>query len=246
MIFIPGFLSSSLSFPLSAFSVSPPSTFGLATTIVGPAPFSFNASASLIFAVDDLVTLPSLEMGVGRAVPFVAFVRVTPLGPAPVVLERNLEVFVDFAVGSLEGPKTCSFALPFPFSSGTVVSDAGGGTGVGATGPGSGGSVEGGNSGGSCFSGGCGANIIGATGRTGSGSGAGSFEIEASEVNGISGYGSADIGGSTETDLNREARWEGGVGDLEGSRKDSGFGCGGIRCGDFWVITGLGSRFGSG
>lgn len=239
MIFIPGVLSF-----LPSFSVSLMLSFGLGATFVSPAPFSFSASACLVFAVDDLVTLPSLDIGVGRVLPFVALVRVTPLGPAPVVLERNLEVLVDFTVGSLEGPGAGSLILPFPFSSGTVAAlDAGGGTGVRFTASGSGGSVDGGNSDESCSSGSCGFDIVGATGRTSSGFGAGSFE--ASEVDGISGYGSTDIGGSTETDLNREARWEGGVGDLEGSRKDSGFGCGGMRCEDCWVIIGLGSRFGS-
>ena len=51
------------------------------------------------------------------------------------------------------------------------------------------------------FSSGWGSGIVGATGGTGSGSGAGPFE--ALEVEGTSGYGSAGIGGSTETDLDR-------------------------------------------
>ena len=89
------------------------------------------------------------------------------------------------------------------------------------------------------FSGGWKSGIVGATGRTGSGSGAGSFE--ALEVKGTSGYGSAGIGGSTETDLDRATRWEGGEGDREGNRNESGFGCGGTRCEDRLVGLGLGS-----
>ena len=58
--------------------------------------------------------------------------------------------------------------------------------------------MEGVVSDGSRFSGGWGSGIVGATGGTGSGSGAGPFE--ALEVEGTSGYGSAGIGGSTETD----------------------------------------------
>ena len=77
------------------------------------------------------MTLLSLDMGVGRTVPFVAFVRVTPLGPGFTPVVRNLEVFVDFAGGSLEGAGACSFALLFPFLSTSVVSVAGGGAGVG-------------------------------------------------------------------------------------------------------------------
>ena len=182
----------------SAVPVSPSSPFDSASAPIEPASFSFNALISLLFAADDLVTLPSLDIGVGRVILLAPFVRVTP-GPAFVVLDRNLEAFVDFIVGSLEGPGPCSFALPFPFLSGSIVSDAGGGAGAGVGLSGSGGSVEGGNSSGSRFSGGCESDIVGTTGRTGSGSGAGPFE--ASEVDVSSGYGSDGIGGSTETDL---------------------------------------------
>jgi len=151
------------------------------------------------------VTLPSLDIGVGRAVTLVAFVRVTPLGPAFTVAERNLEAFVDFVAGSLEGPGACSSAFPFPFSS-----DTGGGTRAGATASVVVGAIvgvimRGIPSDGSCFSGGCGSGIVGATGGTGSGSGSGSGggPFEASGAEGTSGYGSAGIGGSTETDLGR-------------------------------------------
>lgn len=235
-----GFLSSFPSLSVSTFSVSPLVSFGLAVTLAGSGSFSFNASACLLLAVVDLVTLPSLDIGVGRAVPFVVFVRVTPLGPGFAVLERNLEVFVDFAAGSLESPGGRSFALPLPFSSDKIVSTAGGCTGVGFEVSGPGGTMEAGNSGEPCFSGGCGSDIDGASEGTGSGSGAGS--LEALEAGGSIGYGSAGIGGSTETDLDREARREGGVGDLEGSRKDNGFGWGGMRCEVCLARTGLGSR----
>ena len=124
------------------------------------------------------------------------------------------------------------------------MSGAGGGTGGGtaisvAVGRGVGGitSDE------SCFSGGCGSGIVGETGS--SGSGADAAPAKTLQVEGISGYGSAGIGGSTETDLERETRWEGGVGDLEGNRNDSGFGCGGIRCEDRLVKLALGSGFGT-
>lgn len=207
--------------------------------MAGSGSFSLNASTCLLLAVVDLVTLPSLDIGVGRAVPFVVFVRVTPLGPAFVVLERNLEVLVDFAAGSLEGPGGRSFALPLPFSSDTVVSTAGGCTVVGIEVPGPGSTVEAGNLGEPCFSGACGSDIVGASEGTGSGTGS----LGALEDGGSSGYGSAGIGGSTETDLDREARREGGVGDLEGSRKDNGFGCGGMRCEGCLARAGLGSRF---
>lgn len=185
------------------------------------------------------MTLLSLEIGVCRTAPFVALVRVTPLGPASVV-ERNLEVFVDFAAGSLEGPGACSFALPLPSSSGWAVPGAGGNSGATS---GFGGFVVGGNSGESDSLDGCGSGIVGATGGTGSGSDAGT--AGGLEVEGSSGYGSAGIGGSTETDLDRAVRWEGGVGDLEGSGKDNGFGCGGIRCEGCLVGLSLGSRFGT-
>ena len=78
------------------------------------------------------------------------------------------------------------------------------------------------------------------------GSGSGARPIEVLEVDGSRGYGSAGIGGSTEPDLDRETRWGGGVGDLGGSGKDSGFGCGGMRCEGCRVRPGLGSCFGSG
>jgi len=60
------------------------------------------------------------------------------------------------------------------------------------------------------------------------------------EVEGSSGYGSAGIGGSTEVDLDLETRREGGVGDLEGNRNESGFGCGGIRWEGRLINSGLG------
>lgn len=173
------------------------------------------------------MTLPSLDIGVGRAVTFVALVRVTPLGPAFAALERNLEALVDFVTGSLDGSGAFSFALPFPFSSDLAVSGAGGDTKSGTTGSVvTGVVVEGVSSDESRFSG-CGFGIIEAVGRICSCSGAGPFE--AFEIKGSSGYGSAGIGGSAETDLDLETRWEGGVGDLEGNRNDNGFGCGGIR-----------------
>jgi hypothetical protein len=157
------------------------------------------------------VTLPSLDIGVRRTAPFVAFVRVTPLGPAFAGVERNPKAFIGFVVGSLDGPGVCSSALPFPFSSGSVISGAGGGTGAGITASVvTGGVVKGVTSDKSSFSGGCGSGIVRATGRTGSGSGSvsdsGIGPFEALEVEGISGYGSAGIGGSTETDLDRGGR----------------------------------------
>jgi len=167
---------------------------------------------------------------------FVVLVRVTP---AFAVLERNLEALIDFVTGSLDGSGAFSFALPLPFSPDSAMSDAGGGTKSGATC-----SVvtcivvEGAGSDESHFSG-CRSGTIGATGEIGFGSGAGPFE--AFEVKGSSGYGSAGIGGSAETDLDLETRWEGGVGDLEGNRNDSGFGCGGIRWDGCLVGPGLGS-----
>ena len=173
------------------------------------------------------MTLPSLDIGVGRAVAFVVLVRVTPPGPAFAVLERSLEALVDFVTGNLDGSGACSFSFSLPFSPGSTVSGTGGGTESGATDSVVGCIVVGGvNSGESGFSG-CGSGIIEATGKIGSGTGTGLFE--AIEVEGSSGYGSAGIGGSTETDLDLETRWEGGVGDLEGNGNDNGFGCGGIR-----------------
>ena len=187
------------------------------------------------------MTLPSLDIGVGRAVPFVVLVRATPLGPAFAVLGRNLDALIDFVTGSLDGFGGCSFALPLSFSPGSAVSGAGGGTESRATGSVIAGVVvEGVNSDESCFSG-CGSGIIEATGEIGSGSGARPFEMF--EVEGSSGYGSVGMGGSTETDLDLETRWEGGVGDLEGNRNDSGFGCGGIRWEGCLVSPGLESGF---
>jgi len=186
------------------------------------------------------VTRPSLDIGVGRAVTLVALVRVTPLGPAFTALERNLEALVDFVTGSLDG--SGAFSFPFPFSLDSAVSGAGGGTKSGATGPVvTGAVVEGVSSDESRFSG-CGSGTIEATGEICSGSGAGLFK--AFEVKGSSGYGSAGIGGSAETDLDLETRWEGGVGDLEGNRNDSGFGCGGIRWDGCLVGPDLESGFG--
>jgi len=237
---IPGFVSF-FSFSFSTFPVSPLSPFGWVARFVEPFSFSFNTSACLLLAVDDRVTLPSLDIGVGREVAFVALVRVTPLGPAFAALERNLEALVDFVTGSLDGSGAFSFALPFPFSPDSVVSGAGGGTKSGTTGSVvTGVVVKGVSSDGTCFSG-CGSGIIEAAGKIDSGSGAGPFE--AFEVNGSSGYGSAGIGGSAETDLDLETRWEGGVGDLEGNRNDSGFGCGGIRWDDCLVGPDLESGF---
>lgn len=193
------------------------------------------------------MTLPSLDIGVGRAGTFVVLVRVTPLGPVFAAVDRSLEALVNFVVGSLDGSGTCSFALPLSFSPGSVVSGTGGGSGAGVTtSVVAGVIVEGIDSGALCFSDGCRSIISGATSGTGPGSGAGSFEalgFEALEVEGSSGYGSAGIGGSTETDLDLETRWEGGVGDLEGNGKGSGLGCGGIRWGGRLVRPSLGSGF---
>ena len=192
------------------------------------------------------MTLRSLDIGVGRAAAFVAFVRVTPLGPAFLMVERNPRTFVGFVTGSLDGSGARSSVLPFPFSSGSTLSGTVGSTGAGTTiSSAVGGGVEGITSDESCFSGGCGSGIVGETGNSGSGSGCNAGPSEGLEVEGTSGYGSAGIGGSTETDLERETRWEGGVGDREGNRNDSGFGCGGIRCEDRLVRPALGSGFGS-
>lgn len=186
------------------------------------------------------MTLLSLDIGVGRVGAFVVFVRVTPLGPAFAMVGRNSGTFAGSAAESLDCSGACSSALPFPFSFGSIVSGAGGTTGVGsAISVVVGGNVGGTGSGELPFSGGCESGIVGATGRTGSGSGAGPADM--SGVEGTSGYGSAGIGGSTETDLERETRWEGGEGDLEGKRNDNGFGCGGIRCEYCLVRVGLGS-----
>ena len=232
---------SSFSFSFSTFPFTPSPSFGLVTEFVGP--FSFNTSACLLFAVDDRVTLLSLDMGEGRVVTFRALVRVTPLEPAFTAIERNLEAFVGLGAGSLDGAGGCSFALPLPFSSASTVPDAKGGAGaVGAASTFAGVVIAGDISGESCFSGGCGFGIVGATGRIDSGSGtrlAGGLEVE-----GTSGYGRMGIGGSTEADLARATRWGGGVGDLEGNRKDSGLGCGGIRCEGCLVGMGLGCGFG--
>lgn len=230
-------MSSFTSFSSPTFPVSPPPPSDLVASPAGPFSFSPNASACLLFAVDDRVTLLSLDIGVCRAAILVAFVRVTPLGPAFAVAERNLEAFVDFVAGSLDGPGACSFTLPLPFSSGSTVSGAGG-TGAGAAASGVVGvTAEGGISDGSCFSDGCGSAIVGAIGGSGSGSGAG--PIEGSEVEGNSGYGSAGMGGSMETDLDLTIRWEGGAGGLEGNGKDSGVGCGEIMFRDCFVGRGL-------
>ena len=183
------------------------------------------------------MTLFSLDIGVGRVVTLVAFVRVTPLGPVFAAVERNLEALVDFVAGSLDCSGTRSFTLPLPFSSGSGLSGTGSDTGAGATG-----SVVAGvavyevSSDESCFSG-CG------SGGAGSCSGVGAGSLEAFEVEGSSGYGSAGIGGSTEADLDLETRREGGVGDLEGSGNDRGFGCGGIRWEGRLIDPGLGSGF---
>jgi len=241
-MFAPGFASS---FSFSAFPVSSLHSFGLVVRLVEPFSssfsFSFNTSACLLLAVDDRVTLPSLDIGVGRAATFVVLVRVTPLGPEFAVLERNLEALVDFVMGSLDGFGGCSFALPLSFSPDSAVLGAGSGIESGTAGSVVAGVVvEGINSNESYFSG-CGSGITEATGKMGSGSGAGPFE--AFEVEGNSGYGSAGIGSSTETDLDLEMRWEGGVGDLEGNRNDRGFGCGGIRWEGCLVSPDLGSGF---
>ena len=202
--------------------------------------------------MDDRVTLRSLDIGVGRTMTFVALVRVTPPGPLFTV-DRNPVNLIGFAAGSFDGPGVGSTALPFPFSSDSTVPGAGVGTGAEA-GAGTttsavvGGVTEGVISDGPCFSGGCGSGIVKTTGGIGSSSGSGSSAggpFEALEVEGTSGYGSAGIGGSTEPDLDRETRWEGGVGDLEGKRNDSGLGCGGIRCEGCLVMTGLGFGLGS-
>ena len=203
-MFIPGILSSFLSFSFSVIPVSPLAPFGLVPAFTGPVPLSGNASTCLFLAVDDLVTLLSLDIGVGRTVPFVALVRVTPLGPAFTMAGRNLGGFVGFAAGRLDGPGVGSFALPFPFRSGSVMSVAGGGTGVGIVASGSEGSMGGGNPGGSCFSGGRGSGIVGGAG--GAGSGSGTRPLEVLEVDGNNEYGSVGIGGSTEPDLDLEAR----------------------------------------
>lgn len=188
------------------------------------------------------MTLPSLDIGVGRAVAFVALVRVTPLGPALARAERNLEALVDFVMGNLDGCGACSFALPLPFSPGSVVSGAGGSIESGVIVSAAAGSAVGGaGSDEPCFSG-CGFGIVGVMGRTGSGSSAKLFK--AFEVEGSNGYGSAGIGGSTEPALDLATRWEGGVGDLEGNRKGSGFGCGGIKYKGCSVGPGLGSGLG--
>ena len=240
MVYAPKLVSSFPSFSFSTFPFSPSPPFDWGAVFGGAVFFSFNTSACLSFAVDDLVTLRSLDIGVGRTETFVALVRVTPLGRAFTMVERNPEAFMTFAAGSLDGPETCSTTLPFTFSSGSAVSGAGGGAGVGTTTSAVvGGIMEVAVSDGSEFLGGCESGIVGATDGIGSGSGTGPFEML--EVEGTSGYGSAGIGGSTETDLDRETRWEGGVGDLEGNRNDNGFGCGGIRCEDRLVGEGLGS-----
>jgi len=125
------------------------------------------------------VTLLSLDIGVGRMVTFVALVRVTPLGPALVVVERNPGTFIGFVTGSLDGSGARSSGLPFPFSSGSTLSGTVGNTGAGtAISAAVGGGAEGVTSDESCFSGGCGSGIIGETGNSGSGSGcnAGPFE----------------------------------------------------------------------
>lgn len=232
-MYIPAFVSS---FPSFSLSISLP--FSLVARFVGFFSFSFNTLACLLFAVDDRVTLPSLDIGVGRAVTFVVLVRVTPLGPAFAVVERNLEAFVDFAAGNLDGSGVCSFTFALPSPPDSAVS--GTGSGGGATASVVVGVVIGGiNSDESCFSSGCVSAIVGATGGTGSG--AGLFEV--SEVEGSSGYGSAGMGGSTEADLDLAMRWEGGVGDLEGNENGSGLVCGGIRWEGRSIRSGLGPGF---
>ena len=162
----------------------------------------------------------------GRTVAFVVLVRVTPLGPAFVVAERGLGTLIDLIAGSLDA--TCAFALPF--SPGAAASDGGRGAGAGTTDPVAVGTVlEGIDSGESCLSG-CRFGIIGAMGA-GSSSG--------TKAEGTIGYGSTGIGGSTETDLEPAARWEGGEGDLEGKGNGSGFGCGGIKCEGCLVSLGV-------
>lgn len=159
---------------------------------------------------------------------FVVLVRVTPLGPAFAVVGRNLEALADLIAGNLDA--TCAFALPLPFSPGAVVSGGGGGVGSGTTASVVAGTVlEGIGSVESCISG-CRSGIVGAMGA---GSGPGT------KVEGTIGYGSAGIGGSTEVDLELAARWEGGVGDLEGKGNGSGFGCGGIKCEGCLVSPGV-------
>ena len=91
-------------FSFSTFPSSPSSPFDFVARFVRPFSFSFNTSASLLFAVDDRVTLRSLDIGVGRTETFVALVRVTPLGPAFAVMDRNFEAFIDFVTGSFDGP----------------------------------------------------------------------------------------------------------------------------------------------
>lgn len=206
MIFIPGIFSSFPPFSFSVVPISPLFLWEFVVVFTGPASFSSNALLCLLFAVDDLVTLFSLDIGVARTVPFVALVRVTPLGPAFTVAERNLDVFVDFVTGGLilEGPRGCSFALPFPSLSTSVVSFAGGAIGVGVVTFGFEDSMTRGNSDESRFSGGGGSGIVEVEGATGSESGVGVLEVL--EVDGSNGYGSTGIGGSTEPDLDRETR----------------------------------------
>ena len=103
------------SFSVPTFPLSPPPPFGLVVGIVGPFSLSFGSSASLLFAVDDRVTLRSLDIGVGRTAALAVFVRFTPLGPAFAV-ERNPGTFIGFVTGSLDGPGARSSTLPFPFS----------------------------------------------------------------------------------------------------------------------------------
>ena len=191
--------------------------------------------------MDDRVTLPSLDIGVGLVATFVVLVRVTPLEPEFAVLERNLEALVDFVMGSLDGFGGCSFALPLPFSPDSAVSGAGSGIESGTAGSVVAGVIVGGTSSDESRFSGCGSGITEAAGKIGSGSGAGPFQ--AFKVKGNSGYGSAGIGGSTETDLDLEMRWEGGVGDLEGNRNDRGFGCGGIKWEGCLVSPDFGSGF---
>lgn len=123
------------------------------------------------------MTLRSLDIGVGRAAALAAFVRVTPLGPAFAVVERNPETFIGFITGGLDGSGTRSSVIPFPFSSGSTLSGTGGSTGGGTIiSAAVDGSAEGVNSDESRFSGGCGSGTVGGAGSSGPGSDAGPFK----------------------------------------------------------------------